>query len=42
MKNKHPFPPSPFLRKEVTGVQALRAFLVIDLLPLWGGPSEAA
>jgi len=37
-----PFPPAPFPRKGVTVVQPLTRLPVNGLLPLWGGPAEAA
>jgi len=35
-------PPSPFPRKGVTTVRGLCPLRLIDLLPLWDGPAEAA
>jgi len=37
-----PIPPTPFPRKGVTKVQPLRGFRLDDLLPPWGGPTEAS
>ncbi len=37
------YPPPPFPRKGVTNVQPRNARLpVVDLLPPWDGPAEAA
>jgi len=35
-------PPAPFPRKGMTAVRALRLLRIVDLLPPWGGPAEAA
>lgn len=37
-----PFPPTPFPRKGMTVVRGLRPLHVVDSLPPWGGPAEAA
>ena len=38
---KAPFPPSPF-QKGVTLVRGLCPLRLVDSLPSWGGPAEAA
>jgi hypothetical protein len=37
-----PFPPSPFPVKGAIPVQPHCGFRFVDLLPPWGGPTEAA
>jgi hypothetical protein len=36
------FPAPPSEGRGVTGVQPLGGFDIVDLLPVWGGPAEAA